>query len=586
MKVKATQASRRNLLSPDPLALTSRNQKPPLAVVFGFWRHCGHHVAQIDDGDFLPAIVVFTLPVRRQRKIRHPQVSPEGVGVKIGLILGDQLSLNLPTLQHLNKSKDRLVMAEVADEATYVKHHKQNIALIFSAMRHFAVDLEKEGWQVDYYCYGEHAFRGFAALISEKYADAGELVVTRCGEYRLQHQIDRDWERCVGVPVTCLDDSRFLCSTTFFQQWAQGKKQLRMEFFYREMRRYSGLLMEGDEPAGGQWNYDSNNRQPYTGKTPLPPVLTFEHDDIDRQVLALVEEQFPSHMGSLDSFQWGTTREQAQQALAHFIEHRLPYFGDYQDAMVTGEDTLFHSLLSPYINLGLLDPMAVCQAAEQAYYSGDAPLNAVEGFIRQIIGWREYVRGIYWLLMPDYANENRLGNTRDLPAYYWTGDTKMHCMAECLRNTIDHAYAHHIQRLMVTGNFALLLGVLPEAICQWYLEVYADAFDWVELPNTLGMVMHADGGYLGSKPYAASGSYINRMSDYCKHCQYDVKTASEADSCPFNSLYWHFIHRHRRQFAGNHRMKMIYGNLNRMDEAKVEAILARAQSLLADPDAL
>lgn len=506
--------------------------------------------------------------------------------MKIGLILGDQLSLNLPTLQHLNKSKDRLVMAEVDDEATYVKHHKQKIALIFSAMRHFAVDLEKAGWQVDYYCYGEHAFRGFAALISEKYADAGELVVTRCGEYRLQYQIDRDWERCIGVPVTCLDDSRFLCSTTFFQQWAQGKKQLRMEFFYREMRRYSGLLMEGDEPAGGQWNYDSNNRQPYTGKTPLPPQLTFERDEIDSGVLALVGRHFPEHMGVLDDFQWGTTGEQAQQALNHFIEHRLPHFGDYQDAMVTGEDTLFHSLLSPYINLGLLDPMVVCQAAEQAYYSGDAPLNAVEGFIRQIIGWREYVRGIYWLLMPDYANENRLGNTRDLPAYYWTGDTKMHCMAECLRNTIDHAYAHHIQRLMVTGNFALLLGVLPEAICQWYLEVYADAFDWVELPNTLGMVMHADGGYLGSKPYAASGSYINRMSDYCKHCQYDVKTASEADSCPFNSLYWHFIHRHRRQFAGNHRMKMIYGNLNRMDEAKVEAILARAQSLLADPDAL
>ena len=506
--------------------------------------------------------------------------------MKIGLILGDQLSLNLPTLQHLNKSKDRLVMAEVADEATYVKHHKQKIALIFSAMRHFAVDLEKEGWQVDYYCYGEHAFRGFAALISEKYADAGELVVTRCGEYRLQYQIDCDWERCIGVPVTCLDDSRFLCSTTFFQQWAQGKKQLRMEFFYREMRRYSGLLMEGDEPAGGQWNYDSNNRQPYTGKTPLPPQLTFERDEIDSGVLALVGRHFPEHMGVLDDFQWGTTGEQAQQALNHFIEHRLPHFGDYQDAMVTGEDTLFHSLLSPYINLGLLDPMVVCQAAEQAYYSGDAPLNAVEGFIRQIIGWREYVRGIYWLLMPDYANENRLGNTRNLPACYWTGDTKMHCMAECLRNTIDHAYAHHIQRLMVTGNFALLLGVLPKAICQWYLEVYADAFDWVELPNTLGMVMHADGGYLGSKPYAASGSYINRMSDYCKHCQYDVKTASEADSCPFNSLYWHFIHRHRRQFAGNHRMKMIYGNLNRMDEAKVEAILARAQSLLADPDAL
>ncbi|MZR64292.1 cryptochrome/photolyase family protein [Alcanivorax sp. DP30] len=506
--------------------------------------------------------------------------------MKVGLILGDQLSLSLPTLSALNQKCDRLVMAEVADEAIYVKHHKQKIAFIFSAMRHFAGDLEKAGWQVDYYRYGEHDFGDFTSLITEQYADAEEVVVTHCGEYRLQQCIDHDWPQKSGVPVRCLDDTRFLCTPDFFQQWASGKKQLRMEFFYREMRRHTGLLMEGDEPAGGQWNYDSNNRQPYKGKTPLPPVLAFERDAIDQQVLSLVADQFPDHIGSLDDFQWGTTREQAQQALDHFIEHRLPHFGDYQDAMVTGEDTLFHSLLSPYINIGLLDPMAVCQAAEQAYYAGDAPLNAVEGFIRQIIGWREYVRGIYWLLMPDYAQENRLGNTRKLPAYYWTGETKMHCMAECFRNTLDHAYAHHIQRLMVTGNFALLLGVLPEAICQWYLKVYADAFDWVELPNTLGMVMHADGGYLGSKPYAASGSYINRMSDYCKHCQYNVKTSTEEDSCPFNSLYWHFVHRHRQQFAGNHRMRMIYRNMERMDSTKVDAMLARAELLLADPDAL
>ena len=506
--------------------------------------------------------------------------------MKLGIVLGDQLSPNLPTLNALNRNTDRVVMAELAEEASYVKHHQQKIALIFSAMRHFARDLQEAGWRVDYYRYGEHEFPDFETLLAATTQDAEEVVVTHCGEYRLQQRIDTHWHKACGIPVTCLDDNRFLCFTAFFRQWASGKKQLRMEFFYREMRRHTGLLMEGDEPVGGQWNFDSNNRQPYKGKTPLPPVLTFDRDDTDEEVLALVGEQFAGHMGSLERFQWGTTSAQAQQALDHFIEHRLPHFGDYQDAMVTGEDTLFHSLLSPYINLGLLDPMTVCQAAEQAYFSGEAPLNAVEGFIRQIIGWREYVRGIYWLLMPDYAKENRLGNDRPLPAYYWTGETKMHCMAECFRNTLDHAYAHHIQRLMVTGNFALLLGVLPEAICQWYLEVYADAFDWVELPNTLGMVMHADGGYLGSKPYAASGSYINRMSDYCKHCQYNVKTATEADSCPFNSLYWHFIHRHRGQFSGNHRMKMIYRNLDRMDPGKVEAILRRAETLLAAPDAL
>src|SRR5690606_27078957 len=330
------------------------------------------------------------------------------------------------------------------------------------------------------------------------------------------------------------------------------------------MRRKTGLLMEGDEPVGGQWNFDSDNRSAWRGGE-LPQAPVFERDDIDREVLALVAEHFSTHIGNLENFFWGTTAAQAQQALDHFITLRLPHFGDYQDAMASGEDTLFHSLLSPYLNVGLLDPRRVCEAAEQAYFRGEAPLNAVEGFIRQIIGWREYVRGIYWLMMPDYAQENRLGNSRALPAFYWSGETRMHCVSECLRNTLDHAYAHHIQRLMVTGNLALLLGVRPEEICEWYLAVYADAFDWVELPNTLGMVMHAEVGFPGSKPYAASGAYINRMSDYCRHCHYNVKTHGEHDSCPFNSLYWHFIARHRAQFEANPRMRMAYRNLDRMD---------------------
>ena len=506
--------------------------------------------------------------------------------MKVGIILGDQLSLSLPTLQALDKKRDRLVMAEGPAEATYVGHHKQKIAFIFSAMRHFAADLREAGWQLDYFAYGEHDHVSLPEVLGPLCEQAEELVVTHCGEYRLQQQINEQWPRQLPCPVTCLEDSRFLCSPAFFQRWASGKKQLRMEFFYREMRRHTGLLMEGDAPVGGQWNFDASNRKAYKGDVPLPVDLSFPRDAIDEQVLALVEQYFPDHIGNLTDFRWGTTAVQAQQALAHFIEQRLPHFGDFQDAMVTGEDTLFHSLLSPYLNIGLLDPLVVCQAAEQAYWDGQAPLNAVEGFIRQILGWREYVRSIYWLLMPDYAGENRLNNQRPLPGYYWSGHTRMHCMSEALRNTLDHAYAHHIQRLMVTGNFALLLGVLPEAICQWYLEVYADAFDWVELPNTLGMVMHADGGYLGSKPYAASGSYINRMSDYCKHCQYNVKTASDDDSCPFNSLYWHFIHRHRGQFQNNHRMRMIYRNLDRMDPAKVNAMLTRAEQLLADPEAL
>lgn len=505
--------------------------------------------------------------------------------MKLGLILGDQLSPNLATLRALDKSRDILLMAEVPTEATYVRHHQQKIAFIFSAMRHFAAELEQAGWKVHYLRYGEHNFNSLIDALLTYCGEAEEVIVTHCGEYRLQQQIHDAWPQQLPCAVRCLEDDRFICSTEEFARWAHGKKQLRMEFFYREMRRKTGLLMEGDAPVGGQWNFDSDNRSAWRGGA-LPQAPVFERDDIDHDVLALVAEHFSTHIGNLDNFFWGTTAAQAQQALDHFIAVCLPHFGDYQDAMASGEDTLFHSLLSPYLNVGLLDPRRVCEAAEQAYFRGNAPLNAVEGFIRQIIGWREYVRGIYWLMMPDYAHENRLGNSRALPAFYWSGQTRMHCVSECLRNTLDHAYAHHIQRLMVTGNLALLLGVLPEEICEWYLAVYADAFDWVELPNTLGMVMHADGGFLGSKPYAASGAYINRMSDYCRHCHYNVKTHGEHDSCPFNSLYWHFIARHRPQFEKNPRMRMAYRNLDRMDRDKFNGLMQRAEEILVSPDTL
>ena len=509
--------------------------------------------------------------------------------MKLGLILGDQLSMSLATLTTLDRDTDRLVMAEVHAEATYVRHHKQKIAFLFSAMRHFAASLEQSGWQVDYYTYGEHAHSDLLDVLQDQcqhHPAISDIVITHCGEYRLQSAIDNGWAKQLPCPLTVLADDRFICSPDRFAQWAKGRKQLRMEFFYRDMRKQTGLLMDNGEPMGGAWNFDASNRNAYKGEVPLPPPLRFARDDTDKQVLALVARHFTDHMGSLDDFFWGTTREQAQQALSHFIDHRLPYFGDYQDALVRGEDTLFHSLLSPYINAGLLDPLEACRAAEQAYFAGTAPLNAVEGFIRQIIGWREYVRGIYWLMMPNYAEGNGLGNSRDLPGYYWHGETHMLCMSEALRNTHQHAYAHHIQRLMITGNFALLAGVLPDAVCQWYLEAYADAYEWVELPNTLGMVMHADGGYLGSKPYAASGNYINKMSNYCKQCRYNVKTSSEDDSCPFNSLYWHFIARHREQFRSNPRMAMIYRSMDRMAPEKINATLAHADGLLTRLDSL
>ncbi|WP_430461787.1 cryptochrome/photolyase family protein [Thalassolituus sp. LLYu03] len=514
---------------------------------------------------------------------------------RLGLILADQLTPTLASLRVLDPQTDTLLFAEVADETAYVPHHPQKIALLFSAMRHFADECRAQGFRVLY-----HAFDPTSpvkSLISavQQVVRAGcfdELILTECGEYRLQHAMDDSWPQALGIPVIVYEDDRFIFSAQEFRQWTEGRKQLRMEYFYREMRRKTGLLMEGDKPVGGQWNFDADNRAAYKGEVPVPARLDFTRDSTDEEVLALVSAHFGHHMGDLQPFRWATTREQALTALQHFIDHRLPHFGRYQDAMVSEQalggraDALFHSLLSPYINCGLLTAMEVCLAAEAAYYHGQAPLAAVEGFIRQIIGWREYVRGIYWTFMPHYAGRNELNNQRPLPAYYWSGQTRMHCMSECFRTTFSNAYAHHIQRLMVTGNFALLTGIRPQDICDWYLAVYADAYDWVELPNTLGMMMHADGGLLGSKPYCASGSYIARQSDYCAHCPYQVKTAEKADSCPFNSLYWHFLIRHRDTFARNPRMGMMYRSFDRMDAGKQKAILARADYLLNNLDSL
>ena len=382
-------------------------------------------------------------------------------------------------------------------------------------------------------------------------------------------------------------DTRFVCNIDEFARWAEGRKQLRMEFFYREMRKKTGLLMTSEgQPEGGQWNFDTDNRKKWAGKPPAPAPFREEPDAITTEVIKLVNEYFSEHFGTTENFHYAVTAEQAQGALAHFIDFALPCFGDYQDAMSDNEDWLFHSILSPYLNTGLLDPMEVCEEAVRAWHAGRAPLNAVEGFVRQIIGWREFVRGIYWLLMPGYDRENRLGNSRELPWFYWTGDTKMRCMHKAIDATARNAYAHHIQRLMVTGNFALLAGVKPEAICDWYLAVYIDAFDWVELPNTLGMVMHADGGYLGSKPYAASGKYIQRMSDHCQNCHYRVQDATGDRACPFNSLYWHFIDRHREDFANNPRMTMMYRNWDKQKPERREALRARADWVLANIETL
>ncbi|MCG8520915.1 MAG: cryptochrome/photolyase family protein [Pseudomonadales bacterium] len=505
------------------------------------------------------------------------------------LILGDQLSHHLSALEGADKDNDLVVMAEVHSEASYTNHHKKKLVFVFSAMRHFADALAEDGWRVHYQRYHpDNPAQSIEQVIAElaREYQPERVITTECGEWRLHEQISR-WHKTLGIPVEIRPDTRFVCNIDEFARWAEGRKQLRMEFFYREMRKKTGLLMTSEgQPEGGQWNFDTDNRKKWAGKPPAPAPFREEPDAITTEVIELVNEYFSEHFGTTGNFHYAVTAEQAQEALAHFVDFALPCFGDYQDAISDNEDWLFHSILSPYLNTGLLDPMEVCEEAVRAWHAGRAPLNAVEGFVRQIIGWREFVRGIYWLLMPGYARENRLGNSRELPWFYWTGDTKMRCMHKAINATARNAYAHHIQRLMITGNFALLAGVKPEAICDWYLAVYIDAFDWVELPNTLGMVMHADGGYLGSKPYAASGKYIQRMSDHCQNCHYRVQDATGDRACPFNSLYWHFIDRHREDFANNPRMTMMYRNWDKQKPERREALRARADWVLANIETL
>jgi deoxyribodipyrimidine photolyase-related protein len=501
-------------------------------------------------------------------------------------ILGDQLSPGINTLTGIDAEHDVVLMVEVHDEATYVRHHKQKLVLVLSAMRHYAASLRARGIQVDYVKLDDSGNTGsFTRELGRavKRHRPQRIVVTEPGEWRVWEMM-QSWSNTFDMAIDILDDNRFLCSRHEFSNWATGRKQLRMEYFYRQMRRKTGWLMTGEKPVGGQWNYDADNRKPLADDVEIPYGISFEPDAITRQVIALVDQHFADHFGDLESFGWAVTRTDALQALQHFIDRGLPQFGDYQDAMKHNEDFLFHSVLSPYLNTGLLNPREVCEAALSAYQQNRAPLNAVEGFIRQILGWREYIRGIYWLHMPAYADSNFLQANRRLPAFFWSGETTMHCLHEAIATSYHNAYAHHIQRLMITGNFALLAGISPSEIEQWYLVVYADAFEWVELPNTHGMALHADGGLLGSKPYAASGAYINRMSDYCSHCRFKPGVKLGPDACPFNYLYWYFIMINEQQLAPNPRMAMPYRTLSRMSDEHRQQIMQQASSFLDELD--
>lgn len=498
-------------------------------------------------------------------------------GSDLLLILGDQLDRHSPLLTTSDPCHARILMAEVREESTHVPSHKARTALFLSAMRHFRDELRAKGWIVDY--------REISAA-SSSLAHELQQAIHRHNPRRVRVVEPGDHRVLTALLNVCpnlevVTGTHFLSTLDDFRRHARGRRQLRMEYFYREMRRRHGVLMDGDQPAGGVWNYDSSNRESFDLRGPglLPPPISFPPDALTRQVLVEVQRAFPDNPGSLDHFDWPVTPVQAEQALKDFLDHRLSHFGRYQDAMWTREPWLYHSRLSAALNLKLIHPLRVIREAESRYRQGLAPLPAVEGFIRQILGWREYVRGIYWLHMPAYAQQNALAASRPLPTFYWTASTDMHCLRAAISQTLDYGYAHHIQRLMVTGLFSLLLGVEPHRVHEWYLAMYVDAVEWVELPNTIGMSQFADGGIMASKPYIASGKYIQRMSNYCQGCRYNPAQSTGPGACPFTTLYWDFLIRHENLLSHNPRMLPQLRNAARLAPETRSLIRIQAETL-------
>jgi deoxyribodipyrimidine photolyase-related protein len=498
------------------------------------------------------------------------------------IVLGDQLNAESTAFEGFDPASDAVWMAEVAAESTRVWSHQARIAVFLSAMRHFRDEQRNRGRQVIYRELDAPENTGDLATELEttiRQVRPRQLVVVEPGEWRVREALVRV-ARERGVPLEIRADRHFLCSTDRFAAHAAGRKQLRMEFFYREMRREHRVLMDGDQPAGGAWNFDSENRSSFGGSGPgeLPAPVSFPPDAVTREVLALVKRRFGAHPGRLDRFDWPVTAADARAALKDFLARRLPNFGRFQDAMWTGEPWLYHSRLSSALNLKLLDPREAIAGAERAWRSGHPDLAAVEGFVRQILGWREYVRGIYWRFMPEYLERNALEAHLRLPKFYWTGETDMACLRAAIGQTLELGYAHHIQRLMVTGLYALLLGVEPKQVHEWYLAVYVDAVEWVELPNTLGMSQYADGGVMASKPYVASGKYLQRMSNYCAGCRFDPAQATGPRACPFTTLYWDFLLRHETRLRTNPRMTMQVRNLRRLDALTRQSIRREAEN--------
>ncbi len=516
----------------------------------------------------------------------------DGAVRNLVLILGDQLDAQSTVLRDIDTELDAVLMMEVDAEASgsgaSIRSHKQRTALFLSAMRHFAIDLMARGIRVRYIKLdapqNTHSFAGEIKR-AVKVLSPLKLRVTHPGEWRVLDELTDAAASC-SIDLDILEDSHFFTALEDFEKWASKRKTLTMEYFYRDQRRKLDILMDGDNPAGGDWNFDKENRKSFKSAPDVPHPYQPQLDDITREVIDLVNSRYPDNPGSLERFIWPVTRDQARCALDRFIETRLSDFGPYEDAMWSDEPFLYHSLLSPALNLKLLSPRECVDAAIAAYESGKAPINSVEGFVRQLIGWREFIRGVYWTQPRDYRDRNALKQYGDLPGFYYSGDTDMNCLRQCLRPVLDHAFSHHIPRLMILSNFALIAGVHPRAIGDWFFEMYADAVDWVTTPNTIGMAMHADHAVVGTKPYAASANYISRMSNYCADCAYDKSSRTpDADDdnakppCPFNTFYWDFLIRNRDTLRSNNRMSTILKNVDRMSKSQRTEITLHGRRL-------
>ncbi len=505
---------------------------------------------------------------------------------RLVLVLGDQLQADSAAFDNFDSKQDAVLMVEARHEAEYVPQHKSRLVLFFSAMRHFRDELEDKSTRVHYAELDDRNNRGNFGEELERWINKTRpecVSVVQPGDQRVLETLRRHAKRA-DCSLNILEDRHFLSQPDEFGTFAEGRKSLLMEHFYRQMRKKTKTLMKNGAPVGNRWNFDADNRETF-GKSGPPKIKaprSFRPDAVTKKVMRMVEREFPEAPGKLDAFDYPVNAKQAREALRDFIQHRLERFGRFQDAMVSEEPYLYHSRLSSSLNLHMLDPRKVIDAAVDAYEKGDAPINAVEGFIRQVLGWREYVRGIYWTRMPEYENLNALDADRPAPAFLWSAETEMKCVRQCVKQLVDHAYAHHIQRLMVLGLLSMLLGVRPYDVHRWHMSMYIDAVDWVSLPNVLGMSQYADGGIVGTKPYCATGAYINRMSDYCSGCRYNPKKATGDDACPFTTLYWDFLSRNRNHLKGNRRMTMQFKNLDRKSRSEIRSIKSQAERVARD----